>query len=295
MVSERLHLLPPFRWKLVNVPLGPRPALLGRGPGLRPGLPHPRVGDPAARRRQEAGRDRLADLRAAAGPHPPAVGAVPDPRPPGRQGRAADEGPPRGRRRRQRQRDPVRAARPLARGQGDRPAGAPAHSGERDPAATWRCSPAAPPASRASRCARCKALPNDAAGADRGPGRQRVPGRPRAEQGPVEAARPGRRADRRRRSWRSPSARAPRTSFNGRISAAPPLRVRLAVARHRQGHQERAGHHGQRRRRDALRLGRPRVAAGARRAAARRRSSRWSPCRSARRTRPRRSATASAR
>ena len=36
-LEQRLHLLPPFRRRLVEVPLRPRPPALGGGSGLRPG------------------------------------------------------------------------------------------------------------------------------------------------------------------------------------------------------------------------------------------------------------------
>ena len=47
LLEERLHLLPPLRWRLVEVPLGHRPPVLGRRSGLRPRLPRPRDRDPA--------------------------------------------------------------------------------------------------------------------------------------------------------------------------------------------------------------------------------------------------------
>ena len=95
-----------------------RPAVLGRGPGLRPRLPHPRERGAAAGRRPPAGRDRRADLRAPARPLAPAVGAVPDPRARGRPRGDADQAAPLDGRRRVGQRDPRRAARPEPRGQG---------------------------------------------------------------------------------------------------------------------------------------------------------------------------------
>src|SRR3954467_3161946 len=70
LVGERLHLLPPFRARLRErapppaVPLAareralrPGSAVLDRGPRLRPGLPHPRLGRAAARERAPARGD----------------------------------------------------------------------------------------------------------------------------------------------------------------------------------------------------------------------------------------------
>ena len=45
LLEERLHLLPPLRWRLVEVPLGLDLPVLGRRPGLRPRLPRPRDRD----------------------------------------------------------------------------------------------------------------------------------------------------------------------------------------------------------------------------------------------------------
>ena len=42
LVGERIHLVPPFRWRLATVPLGLDHPVLDRGPRLRPRLPHPR-------------------------------------------------------------------------------------------------------------------------------------------------------------------------------------------------------------------------------------------------------------
>ena len=124
-----------------QVPLGLDLPVLDRGPGLRPGLPHPRVGGPAAGRRPPARRDGGADLRPAAGPQPPAVGALPDPRTARRAGGAADEDPSLGRRRRLGQRDPHRAARPGRR------------RGGRSRRAAARCTSACPATSRCSAAA----------------------------------------------------------------------------------------------------------------------------------------------
>ena len=109
LLEARLHLLPPLRWRLVQVPLGPRPAVLGRGPGLRPRVPRPRDGAARAGRRPPARRDRAARVRPPARPRPPAVGDLRHPRARGRARGAADEDPPLGRGRDERQRDHGRA------------------------------------------------------------------------------------------------------------------------------------------------------------------------------------------
>ena len=81
LVAERLHLLPPFRWRLAPVPFGlDHPYWIDDehfdlGYHVRE-LALPAPGEPAAARR--AGR---ADLRPAAGPRAAAVGALRDPRP----------------------------------------------------------------------------------------------------------------------------------------------------------------------------------------------------------------------
>src|SRR3954447_7604412 len=61
LVGERLHLLPPLRWRLAPVPLGVALPYWVEDPRLRPRLPHPRVRRPAAGRRPPARRDRRAD------------------------------------------------------------------------------------------------------------------------------------------------------------------------------------------------------------------------------------------
>ena len=89
-----------------------------------------------------------------------------------------------------------------------------------------RCSPAACSACRATRCARCASLPARDARTSRTRRSATLPGaghgRPRRR--PRAAAR--RAATARRASGRK--LVAPKTSFNGRISAAPPLRLRPA-------------------------------------------------------------------
>ena len=121
MVAERLHLLPPFRWRLVDVPLGIDLPYWIEDPDFdldfhirESAVPPP-------------GDDRqLAETVARIFARPLdrsrplwelyLIHGLPDgPR------RAADQGPPRGRRRRLGQRDPVRAARPRARGRASCP------------------------------------------------------------------------------------------------------------------------------------------------------------------------------
>ena len=231
-----------------------RPAVLGRGPGLRPRLPHPRERGAAAGRRPPAGGDRRADLRAPARPLAAAVGAVPDPGARGPSGPRgdADQAAPLDGRRRVGQRDPRRAARPEPRGQG-----AAAEAGGRAGRARPRRPRDARPraARRAAPAAAGAALAAvRAAEPDRPPRRQRLPGR--AAAGERALARPRRRPDGARGDHRPPAE----DELQRPRRAAPPLRVRLALARHGQAPQERARDHGQRRRRRAVR--RPRCAAG---------------------------------
>ncbi len=157
-------------------PARARPPVLDRGPRLRPRLPHPRLGRAAARRRPPAGRDRRADLRAPARPHPAAVGAVPDPRPAGRPRRAADQGPPLRRRRRVGQRDPRRAARPQPRGPRD--AAGRRRQGRR--ARAGRAGDARPRADGPPDAAAARAAlgPDRDPEPDRAAGRERLPRRP---------------------------------------------------------------------------------------------------------------------
>ena len=80
MVSERLHLLPPFRWRLVEVPFGIDLPYWVEDPAFDLDFHIREQRGAAARRRPPAGGDRRADLRAPARPLAAAVGAVPDPR-----------------------------------------------------------------------------------------------------------------------------------------------------------------------------------------------------------------------
>ena len=212
LVGERIHLLPPFRWRLVGVPLG---------------LDHPYwVEDPDFdldfHIRDSAvpppGDDRqLAETvaRIFARPldrTPAAVGAVPDPGPRGRARRAADEGPPLRRRRRVGQRDPHRAARPQPRGPRDPAArGATGRRARAGRAGDARPRPAGAAAAAAARAA---------LGADRAPepdraaGRERVPRRADdlARRGATSAAGSASSTATRRSSRRPPPARRGRRS-----------------------------------------------------------------------------------
>ena len=125
LLRERLHLLTPFRWRLVEVPVQPGPSVLGRAGGRRPRVPRARDRPSRAREPAAARRAGRADLRAAPGPQPPALGDVPDPRGGERdEGRPAHEGPPRRSRRSLRRGDPRHADGPCADRPRDRAAGA---------------------------------------------------------------------------------------------------------------------------------------------------------------------------
>ena len=97
------------------------------------------------------------------------------------------------------------------------------------------------------------------------PGVGAFPGAPRLSARCTAGARPGAR----RRGVLEDDHRARRRGrrSTGAIGAAPALRVRVAAARHGQAAQERARHHGQRRGGGAVRDRRARLAARARRAA----------------------------
>ncbi len=116
MIAERLPLLPPFRWRLKQVPLGlDYPYWIDdpdfdleyhvREIALAPPPTDAKLAEQVARIFARP-LDRVAT----------AVGGVPDPRPARRQRGAADEDPPLGRRRHVRRRDHERAARPHTRG-----------------------------------------------------------------------------------------------------------------------------------------------------------------------------------
>lgn len=73
LVGSRLPLVPPSR----AGSLRPRPAILDRGPRLRPGVPRPRDRGARTGDRYDAGRTRRPLARPAAGPGATAVGDVP--------------------------------------------------------------------------------------------------------------------------------------------------------------------------------------------------------------------------
>ena len=170
---------------------------------------------PAPGTDEQARRAGGADHRPAARPRAAAVGALPDPRPRGRPRRDADQDPPRADRRAVGRRDHGRAARPRARGPGAARRAPPARRERRAgrardarAAGCWACR-----AIRCGRCARCRARCRTST-------RRRsatLPGaeRRRARRRPACSA-PSRR--RRRASRAAPSLRAPKTSFNGRVS-----------------------------------------------------------------------------
>ena len=105
---------PRLRRRLVEVPLGPRSAVLDRGSRLRPRLPRPRDHAPAARRRPPARRRGGPSPRTAARPAPPPLGAVRHLGPGRRPRRPVHEDPPLGHRRRIGRRAAGRPARPRA-------------------------------------------------------------------------------------------------------------------------------------------------------------------------------------
>ena len=216
LVDERLHLLPPFRWRLAPGAAVDRPPVLDRGSRLRPRLPRPRDRDPAARRPAPARADDRADRRPQARSRPPAVGAVPDPRPRGRQGR---------------RRSPRSTT--------------PRSTASRAPRSSASCSTSAPRAVRSSRpsrrgacrrrrrsrwsCAACigmprqpwrmiQALPTTLVHAEALPADQRDPGAVAAGPHHDAAARAAARARRTAACWRPRAVRAPKTRFNAPIS-----------------------------------------------------------------------------
>ncbi|CAA9530904.1 MAG: Wax ester synthase/acyl-CoA:diacylglycerol acyltransferase, partial [uncultured Solirubrobacteraceae bacterium] len=243
----------------------PRPPVLGRGRPLRPRLPHPRDRGAAAGRRPPARRRREPHRRAPARPRPPVVGALRHPGPLRRPRRDLDEDPPRGGRRRLRRGDPQHPARPRpqrprhpagarVRHRRGPPVAAPdARARDRRPAAPAGQGDRADPADRAQP----RRAPRRAA--DPGSARHDPRGRDRA---PLCLGQPGRRDPRPGRPGQRPAHALP-----GAGQRAPALQLRPALARPCQGDQERARHHGQRRRRRPRRHGDAAVAPRPRRAA----------------------------
>ena len=269
LVGERLHLLPPFRWRLATVPLGLDLPYWVEDPDFdldfhirESAVPPP--GDDRSSRRPWRGCSPGRWTAAAA------VGALRHPGP--ADGRvalltkihhAASTA--------SRATRSWRAARP-------RPEGGISAGPERRAAGPGdRDARPRPAGSRASRCARCARS------------RRRRPHRPARRQ---RAARSRRRtvgcggvARRERGVLEVTKARPPRRRSTARLGA-PALRVRLALAR-RVRHRASSAH-GQRRRRHAVRRRGARVAAGRATRCPRTRWWRWSRCRCARRDEKRR-------
>ena len=267
LVAERIHLLPPFRWRLVGVPLG---------------LDHPywiedpdfdldfHIRDSAV---PPPGDDRqLAETVARIFARP-----LDRTRPlwelylihglRGRPRRAAHQGPPLRRGRRLGQRDPRRPARPEPRGPRDPAAPSPVHGGARAERARDARARADGPAAAAA--ARAALGADRAAQPDRAAGRERVPRRAQLSRGVTAVRRAARDRAPRPGDPRGDHG-APAADVVQRPHLRPPaLLVRAALARHGQGDQERGRRDGQRRRRRALRRRAARLAQGARRAAAR--------------------------
>ena len=264
LIAQRIHLLPPFRWRLVDRAVRARPPVLGRRRALRPRLPRARARAAAARRPTRSSPSRSARIFAR-----PLDRARPlwelyvihGRR--GRPRRGADEDPPRGRRRDVRRRDPRRAARHRARGPRRRrregqPALRAAARRGRDarPRPRRRC--------RASRCAWLRNLPKTLANLDTLPDAAPHPRRAarRGDHAP-RRPRPVAAAHRRRRARGPPAARAAHALPGARLAASP-RRLREPVAERRQGGQEHLRLHGQRRRHDDVRGGDALVPARAR-------------------------------
>ena len=120
-IQSRLHLVPPFRRRVVEVPFRLNHDL-GRGPGLRPRLPHPPDRDPEPGWPPRARRPRRADRQHAARPQPSPVGAV------------RGGGPGRGQHRRRHQDAPLRGGRRVRRRADGQPVRLrPGGSGDRAP------------------------------------------------------------------------------------------------------------------------------------------------------------------
>ena len=189
-----------------------------------------------------------------------------------RQRRGADQDPPRGHRRAVGRGDHGPAARPRARGRELPEPAAPSAGGDApgqlEMLGARAARRAALPAARC--CARCRR-------------RCRTSSTRRSARCPGAGtlSRAGRRGCAATAGRPADDLAAPKTSFNGRDLAAPPVRLRPAVAGRGQGGQERARRDRQRRRRLDLRGRRAALAGRARRAAGGRRSSPRSRCRCA--------------
>ena len=80
LLEQRLHLLPPLRWRLVEVPLGLDLPYWADDPDFDLEFHIRETALPRARRRPPARRDRAAPVRAPARPRAAAVGALRHPR-----------------------------------------------------------------------------------------------------------------------------------------------------------------------------------------------------------------------
>ena len=94
LIADRLHLVPPFRRRLVEVPFQLHHPVWVEDPDFDLDYHVRRIGCPAPRRPPRAGRDRRADRLGPARPHPAAVGALGDRGPEARPRRRRHQGPP---------------------------------------------------------------------------------------------------------------------------------------------------------------------------------------------------------
>ena len=264
-----MHLLPPFRWRLAEVPFGLDHPYWVDDAELRPGLPHPRARAAGSGRRARCSPSRSRGIdRAAAGPRAAAVGALPDPRPRATAARCAHQDASRGRRRRVGRRGPGRAARPLARRAATIPAARDIEREAQMPGqlamlargvAGVAASPAARPALAAQGAPAPRPAPAHAQPARRRRRSPRLAGAPRGRsRAPATAA-----------CSRVAVRKAPMHLAEPADLPAPPRRVVPAVAGRGQADQGPLRRHRQRRRDGDLR-GRPALVAGRPRRAARR-------------------------
>ena len=93
-IGSRLHLVPPFRRRLVEVPFNLHHPVWVEDPDFDLDYHIRRIGVPGSRRAPRAGRDGRPDRQHPARPHPPAVGAVGDRGPQAGPDRRRHQGPP---------------------------------------------------------------------------------------------------------------------------------------------------------------------------------------------------------
>ena len=223
-IGSRLHLVPPFRRRLVEVPFNLQPSGLGRGSGLRPRLPHPPRRRPESGRPPGVGRDGRTDRESPARPLEAAVGALGDRRAQARPRRRGHEGAPLGHRR----------------GIRSRPDGAPVRL-RADRARTTLRRPTCP----------VEHIPNDVeligyAAVSR---LRRLITVPRLIGDTIQSVNrivAGRRAP--EHNVGAAPLTAPRTPWNGSLTAHRNVGLRAGLARRRQDDQERVRHDRQRRR-----------------------------------------------